>query len=315
VIGLSATEALRVTVLLHRDTESEESFHFMHDCVGAPAPCFQTNRPIQHAIETARQWFGKSIIRLQGAILQETHISSDSPIQITRVDIHGDLNVNAPTLQVSGSISGSGALFLNATQSLRLEASCHLLLNNISLHSKGELWMHPEATIRAAHRAVWLNVEGDNVTIEGSIFVSRTAEWYAEMNQRKFGNPAKSSEFGCASTSVRVLGESINLMSTALVNAPGCTVYIGGGFAGRDGVRRASTTIINKGARIVVDGYMSYDGGCIAVWADSRVFFQGHLTARGGITGGNGGFVEVTPLRVYDFIVCIVVTVIMSLCH
>ncbi|HEY4330640.1 MAG TPA: filamentous hemagglutinin N-terminal domain-containing protein, partial [Phycisphaerae bacterium] len=74
----------------------------------------------------------------------------------------------------------------------------------------------------------------------------------------------------------------------------GGTIKIGGDFHGASGTQAASVTIVGPDAKITANGGSSGDGGSVAVWSNETTLFYGEVDARGGIFGGNGGFVEVS---------------------
>ena len=76
----------------------------------------------------------------------------------------------------------------------------------------------------------------------------------------------------------------------------GGEVYIGGGIHGYlDGViSHSNITDVSAGTYIHADALDNGDGGTVVVWGTTRAGFYGNITARGGATGGNGGFVDVS---------------------
>jgi len=105
---------------------------------------------------------------------------------------------------------------------------------------------------------------------------------------------------------VQVLGNRVGLMDGANVNASGQAsggdVMVGGDFHGANpDVQNASATYISPTATINADAVQSGNGGNVAVWADSTTQFYGSISARGGATSGNGGFVETSGKGWLDF--------------
>jgi filamentous hemagglutinin family protein len=98
---------------------------------------------------------------------------------------------------------------------------------------------------------------------------------------------------------VQVLGDRVALYGDASVDvsgdAGGGLVQIGGAFQGSDpDVTNASDSFVGGGVNINADARVSGDGGEVIVWADNTTQYYGEITARGGTTDGNGGFVEVS---------------------
>jgi filamentous hemagglutinin family protein len=104
---------------------------------------------------------------------------------------------------------------------------------------------------------------------------------------------------------VQLLGDRIALVSNARIDVSGAggggTVLIGGDFQGKGAVPNASQAIVDETVVINADAVGSGDGGRVIVWADGATRFSGRISARGGETAGNGGFVEVSGKQTLDF--------------
>ncbi|MGH6994738.1 MAG: beta strand repeat-containing protein, partial [Stellaceae bacterium] len=95
---------------------------------------------------------------------------------------------------------------------------------------------------------------------------------------------------------VKVLGSQVALNAGAKIDvsgdAGGGTVDVGGDFHGTGPDHNAQTTYVDANATIDADANTSGNGGQVAVWSDQDTVFNGAITARGGSTAGNGGYVE-----------------------
>jgi filamentous hemagglutinin family protein len=95
---------------------------------------------------------------------------------------------------------------------------------------------------------------------------------------------------------IEVLGDRVGILAGATVdasgNAGGGTVLIGGDYQGGGVTPRAGRVIVQAGSNIFASGLENGDGGKAIVWADERTDFAGNIEAKGGPTGGDGGFVE-----------------------
>ncbi|MDB5720734.1 MAG: hemagglutinin, partial [Alphaproteobacteria bacterium] len=80
--------------------------------------------------------------------------------------------------------------------------------------------------------------------------------------------------------------------SAGTPDANGGTILVGGDVGGAGSIPNASKTLVGRGAIIEADGAGSGNGGKIVVWADRSTAFDGSISARGGASGGTGGFVE-----------------------
>jgi fibronectin-binding autotransporter adhesin len=108
---------------------------------------------------------------------------------------------------------------------------------------------------------------------------------------------------GEAGGTVVLTGRTVEVLDGTMIDATGRsgggTVKIGGGFHGTDAtLRNADKTYVAGGARIDTSAIENGDGGKVAVWSDGRTVFNGTIAARGGTSGGNGGFVETSSKNV-----------------
>ncbi len=104
---------------------------------------------------------------------------------------------------------------------------------------------------------------------------------------------------------VILLGQEIDLSSQAWVDVSGMhgggRIFIGGGIQGADPrFLNAWTTTIDAGARIQADAHFRGAGGTIVVWSDSltTIANAGGISARGGLHGGNGGWIETSGKKI-----------------
>lgn len=125
---------------------------------------------------------------------------------------------------------------------------------------------------------------------------------------------ASGTEAGQTGGRVQVTGEKIGLFNGTRINASGDagggTVVVGGDYLGGTasdktlaqlGIRRenraiatAAYTNMAAGAQISANALSSGDGGKVVLWSDNRTIAYGSITAKGGILGGDGGFIEVS---------------------
>ncbi|MBV8802640.1 MAG: filamentous hemagglutinin N-terminal domain-containing protein, partial [Gammaproteobacteria bacterium] len=95
---------------------------------------------------------------------------------------------------------------------------------------------------------------------------------------------------------VKILGNTIHLSSTAEVNVSGVQgggeILVGGNFHGKGPEQNALNTSVDSGAVLNANALENGNGGQIAVWSNGNTLFYGNISAKAGINGGNGGFVE-----------------------
>ncbi len=98
---------------------------------------------------------------------------------------------------------------------------------------------------------------------------------------------------------VHTLGSEVTLESNARIDVSGATgggvALVGGDIQGANpAIVNAKTTTVGAGASILADATVSGDGGTVVVWSDGTTTFDGEISARGGVEGGDGGFAEVS---------------------
>jgi filamentous hemagglutinin family protein len=96
---------------------------------------------------------------------------------------------------------------------------------------------------------------------------------------------------------VRLEADQILLGAGSLVDASGAagggTVLVGGDYQGKNTeVYNAQAVVMAPEARIAADALTSGNGGKVILWSDAYTGFYGDISARGGLNGGDGGFVE-----------------------
>lgn len=94
-------------------------------------------------------------------------------------------------------------------------------------------------------------------------------------------------------------------LAAAEFDASGATrggeILVGGGARGDGPILNSQYTLVNPYTTLRADATVSGDGGTVVVWSDGRTDFAGTLSARGGASGGNGGWAEVSGLQGLSF--------------
>lgn len=207
---------------------------------------------------------------------------------------------NAATLD----FSGDGLINLNVSQ----EAIHALVANSSLIEADGGLVV---MTAKAANalsgavvnnsgiiRAQGLAERNGKIVLDGGnsgvVSVSGTLD-------------ASGRRSGLTGGTVKVLGEEVQLTSTAGIevsgDAGGGTALIGGAYQGGDSEQTAKNTMVAAGAAVRADAITSGHGGQVVVWAEDSTRFAGTISAKGGKAGGNGGLVETSgkkTLKVAD---------------
>jgi filamentous hemagglutinin family protein len=103
---------------------------------------------------------------------------------------------------------------------------------------------------------------------------------------------------------VALIGQQVSvskgLIDVSGVNGGG-TVRVGGDYQGKGSIPNAAKTLVDGTSQIKADGLGQGDGGRVIVWADGNTQFDGKISAKGGLLGGDGGFVEVSGKEKLSF--------------
>ncbi|MEQ8464113.1 CHAT domain-containing protein [Coleofasciculus sp. E1-EBD-02] len=102
---------------------------------------------------------------------------------------------------------------------------------------------------------------------------------------------------------VNIIGNTVGLIA-ANVDASGRqgggNVRIGGGEKGQEPIPNADVTFVSNDATINANALDQGHGGQVMVWSQKTTRTYGHISARGGVNGGNGGFVETSSAGFLD---------------
>ncbi len=117
--------------------------------------------------------------------------------------------------------------------------------------------------------------------------------------------PVEAASSGGAGGTVQVLGDRVGLVDNGRIDVSGAegggTVLVGGDYQGKGEILTAARTYVGPDATIKADAAENGDGGKVIVWSDEITGFHGNISARGGASSGNGGFVEVSGKQNLDF--------------
>lgn len=105
---------------------------------------------------------------------------------------------------------------------------------------------------------------------------------------------------------VKILGSNVSVVDQSSIDvsgdAGGGVVLIGGDYQGKNTeIRNSEHTFVGSDSNIYADALTSGNGGKVIVWADNDTSFYGNIFARGGFSGGNGGFAEVSGKESLDY--------------
>ncbi len=112
------------------------------------------------------------------------------------------------------------------------------------------------------------------------------------------GNTTNTGSLTAPGGTVQVLGQQVALLDNSQIDVSsaigGGTVLVGGDYQGKGSLLNAQSAIVGQDAVIKADALVNGNGGKVIVWADGDTRFNGTISAKGGVQGGNGGFVEVS---------------------
>lgn len=124
-------------------------------------------------------------------------------------------------------------------------------------------------------------VAADSVSSKGGVIVLGNAD-----RTRVSGELSAS---GAQSGTITVLGQEIEVASTARLDANGRTgnggqILVGGNIQGKGSEPHAQAVNVAHGAQLAANG--ADQGGVVIVWSDGKTVFAGRATAAGGNSGG-----------------------------
>lgn len=96
---------------------------------------------------------------------------------------------------------------------------------------------------------------------------------------------------------ITIVGDRVLVNDARLTvsgSSGGGEVRIGGGERGQGTERNANRVLVSAGSVIEADATGQGNGGRVLVWSEQATAFGGTISARGGKTGGDGGFAEVS---------------------
>lgn len=199
------------------------------------------------------------------------------------LDVAGDglLNVTVNEGAVNALVQNGGLLRANGGQVLMTAQAAGNLLKTV-VNNTGVI---EAQTLENRNGSIRLlgDMQSGTVNVSGTLDVSGT-------------------EAGMTGGSVRLLGETVKLASVSINasgDAGGGLVLVGGNFHGAGPEQNSQATSMDAASIINADAITAGNGGRIALWSDGNTAVAGLLTARGGATGGSGGFIETSGKHVF----------------
>ena len=139
-------------------------------------------------------------------------------------------------------------------------------------------------------------LNANSVTTGGRIFLKSSQDTYVD------GFIVSTGTLG---GNVEVLGNRVAVTDYATIDASGAggggQILVGGSSQGMNpAIQNAGNTYFGPNARLKADATTTGNGGKVVVWANDSTQVFGTISAKGGTTSGNGGYVETSSTRSLD---------------
>ncbi len=165
------------------------------------------------------------------------------------------------------------------------------------------------SAIDEIHEAGQIALVGENITHSGSISADggNADIELVSANTTLITGAGKLSAQGVDAEggTIKLLGKKVGLMGSASIQVDGKTgggdVYVGGGKTGDNPwLPNAGFVYTSEDAQIGADATDQGDGGKVVFFAENTARINGQISARGGILGGDGGFIETSGLSSFE---------------
>lgn len=204
-------------------------------------------------------------------------LSGDQFLQVALPSDVGD-DMDA-LIENTGTVSAEGGLI-----EMRAAAARAAARNAINLSGVAEA-----RSVSGRSGAIILGGSGGNVSVSGRVSTrARDPIVTSSLRPR-----ARGGDITVTGTRIALEGAVID----ASGQSGGGLIRVGGDFAGKGPLPRARQVTVDADTHLAADGGVSGNGGRIAIWSDRQTHFNGTMSARGGETGGVGGFIEVSSAQ------------------
>lgn len=226
-----------------------------------------------------------------GLVLNEGNLAVGTGQSLTLL---GGTTINTGTLSApSGRIS---LVAVPGQNWVRIGQAGHLLSLEITSSATNTPTLAPLSLPQLLTGGTYPHAQGVSINAQGQVVLSpsQTAIPTTAGTAIAAGTLDVSGNTG---GSVALLGRNVGVFDSkidASGQLGGGSVLIGGEFQGQGTLPNALRTVVNANSLIKADAIVSGNGGRVIVWADQTTGFFGNISARGGQTAGNGGFVEVS---------------------
>ncbi len=228
-----------------------------------------------------------------GGIINDGSINASGGIALVGNSVQNTGSLIATTVSLAAGntvaidLSGDGlirARVIDAALQAAIENSGSITAAQVTL-SAGQARNAIDSVVNNSGviRATGLSNQGGQIVLEGGTVLNS-------------GNLDVASETGRGGM-VSLLGVNVGITGGGSIDASGATgggtILVGGDTQGSNpDVPNARVTYFGPQASLKADATQNGDGGKIIVWADDTTRAYGSISARGGPSGGGGGFVE-----------------------
>ncbi|MCY7317213.1 MAG: filamentous hemagglutinin N-terminal domain-containing protein, partial [Ramlibacter sp.] len=225
------------------------------------------------------------------------------------------VGIFAGTLKHSGVIRAQtatlegGRIVLKALKDVEIAPAARVLADGGAGQPGGSISIASAAGNVSIGNAAIVSANGGEGATGGAIHIAAATGTVHVAGSLTASSPAQTAAMADASGTggqVQVLGQKVHLDTGASVDvsgdAGGGTILVGGDLQGKNpDVMNAQDTTVAAGVVLAADARVRGDGGKVIVWADNDTHFAGHLSARGGENGGDGGSGETSGKHLLYF--------------
>lgn len=216
-----------------------------------------------HEVLIAQAGDDRVFVRPTAGAASAQGISNSGVLAAARVELEAHGNLYALAINNAGTVRANGAT-IDQDGRVMLTANGGRVINTGLLAANG--------------------VSGGSVAVHAS-----TTEIHGQV--QAMGSQG-------AGGTVHVTGERVEV-SSASIDVSGATgggtVNIGGSYQGKDAaLQNSQETVVAADATINASATGNGNGGQVVLWSDGTTDFDGTILARGGASGGDGGFAEVS---------------------
>lgn len=133
---------------------------------------------------------------------------------------------------------------------------------------------------------------GGKVTVSGKVRTKTRPAIQVTQSARPALRPERGGDITITGREIVLAGAEIDASGLS----GGGDIRIGGEYRGGAGLPTADYLTVDASTSILADALVIGDGGRVITWSDLRTDFAGKISVRGGETGGDGGFAEVSGL-------------------